>query len=1014
MSLKQHYRHPVGYEDKIYMISHETLWSWSEQGGLNRWILLQNPARDLSISPNGKYLAFTGSEDSKSDVYIIELKNHTPVRKTFYGDSTYVVGWFDSETVIYATNYELPFKKQFNLFKLNINTNKHEKIPCGQASWISWNSNKKEVIQRLGYGYNNWREYKGGTVADLWIKKDKFEKLPFANSNALKPMWVNDSLYFLSDYDGCGNIYQYNLENSTWSQKTKHNDFYVKDISKYDDKILYSKGGDIYTFNPSTNEDVKLNIEGPSYSFEQNKFDSEENTTFLTHFNINNQGDEVSCAIRGKVYSKPLWNKGYKIQNENIRCRISLWNHESDLVTIQDQGDDSYITLHNEKNIEFKSKNIGRIKNAIISSKNCIAAINNRSEIWIIDINTQKSIKIVDSGDFFQGMDWSPDGKWIVYSRNVSDELSSLFLFNIHDSKTYELTAPEFKSYSPKFDPSGEYIFFLSFRDLKTEFDPLSFNLHFKDGTKPYAISLQEDNENPFKNWIDIDCKDEIDDEDEKSIDENEEKNEKTKEDEDISIDLKNIQLRCFASTIKPNKYTKLISLENKLMLTTGKKVEIMNFNSSKLENICSDALSISISQNKKWMMIWNNEKFRVGSAGNKFDDNDTSYKKGSWVSIEDIIVSVDPVKEWKQIFTEVWWLTREHFWNKNMNNINWDSIQDKYIHLIDKIKSRSELNTILADMIGELKTSHAYVLEPGDVYEADHKKLYYLGAKFEKVDSGFKIIEIYRGDNWKLDSPLNFKAKEGDIISNINGYCMKNENTLNPHSHLISGNNIITLNGKEDILVKPLNSWNKLSYQNWIKQNVKIVKNSSEDIGYVHIPNMVQSGFEEFYSRYIFEHHKAALIVDARYNSGGFLSSLILDKLQRKRSAYSIPRHGSKSPYPHESPSGPMVLLCNENTGSDGDIFTKMFKELKLGPVIGKRTWGGVVGIMPRYYLIDGGLTSQPEFGTDMKNGGTNMENQGVDPDIEIGITPEEFESGHDPQLEKAIEILKQQIFNN
>ncbi|QEK38495.1 S41 family peptidase [Candidatus Cytomitobacter primus] len=1088
MSLSQYYRYPVGHKDKIYMVSHETLWSWSESNGLNRWALLKNPARDLALSPNGQYLAFTGSEDSKADVYIIDVNSHKPIRKTFYGSSTYVIGWFDNKTVVYATSYEQAFRKECNIFKLNINSGEKERIPCGYANSITWNSKNIPVIQRFGYGYHNWREYKGGTVGDLWIgnnyssqntlninnisqdtnndsaenhntnqKTDSnFIKLPFENSNALDPIWVQDKLYFLSDHNGIGNIYQYNMEEKTWTQETSHNDFYVKDISKYNESnILYSKGGDIYSFNSQTKESEKLNIEGASYSFEQDKFYSENNYDYITSFDVNNNGSEITCAIRGKIYSKSLWNKGYKIRNSNVRCRISLWNKNNELITIQDNEDNSTIKLHQSKNlqiqekdnnkadnlhnkstdkhpynnagknkiqgaIEFTAKGIGRIQKCIISKENVIAAINNRNEMWIIDLNNQSSKKILEDGNRFRGFDWSPDGKWIVYSRNISDEISALFIYNIEKDEKTQLTPSEFKDTSPSFDPKGEYIYFLSFRDLKTEFDPLSFNLYFKHGAKPYAIALQKDLENPFIDWVSDDDDDEESNDDKKNNDHKNANSKKDKntennkdsdsidsknenEDEITQIDLEDIESRLFGSKITAGKYHKLIAIEDKLLLSSDKKLEVFNFQNPKLDNIASDVVSYTLSYNKKWILIANDEKLRVGLSGSKFDDSDTSYKKGGWISIDDIEVEVNPTEEWSQILNEVWWLTKEHFWNSNINNIDWDSIKSKYQTLIPKIKSRNELNKILEDLIGELKTSHAYVLEPGDVYEVEHKTQGYLGVNVEKVSHGFKINEIYSGKNYK--SPLHLNAREGDVITHVNGHDMSDKENLN--IYLIKGNNTLTINNNEEIYIKPLSSWSAIAYQKWIEKNVSTIHKQSDSIGYVHIPNMVESGFAEFYRRYIFEHRKKSLIVDARYNSGGFLSSLILDRLQRKRLAYSVPRHGTKEPYPSESPSGKMVLLCNEYTGSDGDIFTRMFKELKLGPVIGKRTWGGVVGIMPRYYLIDGGLTSQPEFDT-LMNDGDGMENIGVDPDIEISISPKEYEENYDPQLEYAINLLK------
>ena len=678
MSSNQYFRYPVGYENKIYLISHETLWVWSEDAGLNRWVMLQHEPSHLSIAPNGQHIAFTGNEDSYGDVYIMDINSHKPIRKTFYGKSTYVIGWFDADNVIYATNYEMPFQAQSQLFKINIHTNDIQKIPCGNARWIDWNhelpnnhTESQMVIQRHGHGYHNWREYKGGTVGNLWIQTHDsanstqpiFKKLPFENSNALKPIWVNNKVYFLSDINGTGNIFEYNLNDQTWEQKTHHNDFFVKDISKYGNQILYSKGGVIYSFDTTTNEDKKLNIIGPSYSFEQNEFISQNNHNFITGFGVNNSGSEVGVSIRGKVYSKKLWNKGYKLQHDEIRARISLWNDNDDLIIVQDAGDNTIITIHKSdkldvsksakndsaKSEDFTNKShkrsftidgVGRI-NKCISQKNLLVATNNRHEMWIINLESEIATKVIESGNKFTGFDCSPDGKWIVYSRQVNYVISSLFLYNIENKSTTNLTPHYFEDTSPNFDPSGSYIYFLSFRDLKTEFDPLSFNLHFKHGTKPYAISLREDLPNPFVDFIDVDDNDEDekseqntdlnDDSKNQSNSENDDKsnqNSKESHDDEIKIDLNNIQNRVFASSIAPSKYHKLTALDNKLLLIADKKLSSFNFQSSKLENIASDVLVYQISQNRKWIVTYNDDKLRVGQAGSKFDDNDNSYKK--------------------------------------------------------------------------------------------------------------------------------------------------------------------------------------------------------------------------------------------------------------------------------------------------------------------------------------------------------------------------------------------------
>ncbi|QEK38983.1 S41 family peptidase [Candidatus Nesciobacter abundans] len=1012
--ISQYYRYPVGFGDTVYMVSHETLWKWSEKTGLNRWILLKSDAKDLSISKDGQCIAFTGSEESESDVYTIDLKTHKIIRRTFYGNGTYVVGWDSSDNIIFATNHGMPFKRNVCLNKLNLETGKITKLKTGLSNWISWNSKGSAVVQRFGYGYSTWRDYQGGTAGQLWMdSRGEFEKIPFEKHNALRPTFVNDELFFLSDASGCGNVCKYDFNTKNWKTITKHEDFYVKDLSRYGNNLIYSKSGEIFLYDTEKKEERKLEIKSANYAFEKSNFVCEDNSKFLTSFDINNEGDNVSCCIRGQAFSIPLWNKGYLQKTTSIRHRVALWSDNEKFLSIKDDKEDAVLFMDGQEFHRFSG--IGRISDCKISKNNIIAAQNNRNEIWLLDLNSRTEKKILDNSEQVFGFDWSPDGKWFVFSSGKYNEYSSLKIYDSETEKCTEITEGTFKDISPKFDSSGKYLYFLSFRTFKTEYDPFSFNLFFRKGFKPYAVCLEKDSLNPFEPWL-------ADDEegDSKNVSsDSKNKNEDCK-DEDldpkdivVNIDFENINKRIFECPVKASDYVDIEVIEDKLLLLeSNKKLKSFTPGSKKLELVSDGISSFEVSRNKKWLLVFKDEKLRLCNSGLKFEESD-SYKNNGWISLDSIDVIVEPEKEWKQMFEEVLWLTKVHFWDKS-NEIDWDGIRKKYSKILESVQSRNELNILFYDMIGELKTSHAYVLEPGDILCEKHNNTGYLGATFKWNGEHYEINEIIEGDSWGVHSPIHQFSK-GDVLISVNGRKL-NEN-VPPESIVFEGKKTsLEIKKKENdsikmIHVNPLKDVNRLAYQKWISERVDIIKSKTDKIGYVHIPNMVSSGYNEFYKRYIFEHRKAGLIVDARNNSGGHLSSLIIDKLQRKPNSYTIPRYGAPEHYPSESPMGPMVLICNENTGSDGDIFTRVFKDLNLGTVIGKRTWGGVVGIMPRYFLIDGGLTSQPEFATKMINGGYDIENIGVDPDIDVDNTIEDFDNGVDRQLEKAIELIMNKL---
>ncbi|HSO26829.1 MAG TPA: S41 family peptidase, partial [Anaerolineales bacterium] len=447
-------------------------------------------------------------------------------------------------------------------------------------------------------------------------------------------------------------------------------------------------------------------------------------------------------------------------------------------------------------------------------------------------------------------------------------------------------------------------------------------------------------------------------------------------------------------------------------------------------ETISGEVNAFDLSSDGSTLIYLSGDRLRVLRAGDKPGDNrNTPSRKTGWLDMTRIKLAVNPAAEWRQMFREAWRLQRDQFWTPDMSKVDWEAVYKRYRPLVERVASRDEFSDLIWEMQGELGTSHAYE-SGGDYRPGPYYSQGFLGADyaFDHEQNAWRITHIYRGDAWdpNHDSPLQgpgINVQVGDYLLAVNGRTL--DATFSPAAALVfqareevsltlrsqpAGSGEREGNQEEPVertvTVRALGSENNVRYRAWVRANRKQVHAASDGrVGYIHIPDMGLSGYAEFHRGYLAEVDRPALIIDVRFNRGGNVSGLLLEKLARRRLGYTVSRWGQLPiPYPDESPAGPMVALTNEFAASDGDIFSHGFKLLNLGPLIGKRTWGGVIGISPRHTLVDGTLTTQPEYSTWFYDVGWGVENYGVDPDIEVDITPQDYVQGKDAQLERAI----------
>ena len=1042
-----YYRFPTINDRSIAFVCEDDLWTVPVDGGLARRLTAGlGAAVNPLLSPDGKHIAFIGREEGIPEVYIMPAEGGPAQRITFCGAGKIAAWTPGSKAVIFASSYTEAFASEFSLFSVPIEGGSPVKLIYGPAMSIAYGPDCKTVIGRHTTDPARWKRYKGGTAGDLWIDtegKGEFNRLIKINGNITNPMYIGNRIYFISDYEGIGNIYSCNETGEDLQKHTEHKEFYVRNASSNGWQIVYHAGGDIYVYDVQRNTDKKIKIEFFSPRTQRNRKFADV-PRYLESYDIHPKGHSVVLTARGSIFSMANWEGAVRDHQHpaDVRYRIGRFLHDGErMVGITDEDGEETIRIFfndvNKPSQKIAKLNIGKVINMKTSpKKDQIILSNHRGELLFIDLKSKASPKVIDkvveTADKITDFNWSPDGEWIVYSLPKSQHSTGLKLYEVKSGKKNEITDAVLHDVNPCFDPDGKYIYFLSYKVFDPVYDNMHFDLNFPRGVIPCLITLQKDTVSPF---IQLPPPPE----EEKKKDEKEDKNKKKADDKDvkIKIDLDGIKTRILTFPVPEGKYSQICGLKDKVIFSIfpiegalkkkwyqdeneGKgRLDVYTFSDKKSDVLINGINDFKVSQDYSTLLYRAGKKMRVVKAGEKPDEKFSQSppdKKSGWLDLNRLKLSVNPPEEWKQMYKDAWSLQKNHFWREDMCGIDWDKVYKRYLPLLDRISTRSEMSDILWEMQGELNTSHAYEMG-GDYRLPPTYAQGLLGAdfKYNAKKGGYVVAHIVKGDpgDEQNNSPFNapgINIKEGYVLTAVNG--IKLTQTLTPEEILINQAGyevILTFSDKRTVTVKTLKTELSARYREWVNKNREYVNKATKGkVGYIHVPNMGALGYAEFHRSYLTEHEKEGLIVDVRYNGGGHVSHLLLEKLASKRIGYDVPRWGKAVPYPYEATFGAMVALTNEKAGSDGDIFSHSFKLMQLGKLIGKRTWGGVIGISPRFHLVDGTVTTQPEYSTWFQDVAYGVENYGTDPDIDIDITPQDYAKGKDPQMDCAIkEIL-------
>lgn len=1049
-----YYRWPTVYQDKVVFVCEDDLWIASLQGGDAR--RLTSGLGQIScaaFSPNGQQIAFTGTDEGHQEVYVIPASGGHPRRLTHFGALvTRVFGWTpDSQKVLCHSSANQMLRRMVTVYAVDTQGGEPQNMGYGMAHQLVYGPNGAKVVGRHSWDPARWKRYKGGTKGFLWVDtqgNDDFKRLIELDGGMATPMWIGARIYFVADHEGVGNLYSTTADGQDLKRHTHHVDYYVRFPSTDGTTIVYHAGGDIYAYDVASGKSQVVPIAWNSPQVQRyRKFVSP--SRYLNTSHLHPEGHSVALTVRGKPLTMGLW-EGVALQHgqtDGVRYRTARYVHDGKrLVVISDESGEENLEVFtidgSQPPAKLENFSLGRPEQCVVSPvKDQVAIVNHRRELILVDLD-QMTARILDQTPHHNGIDgvsWSPDGEWLAYGYYNSHNTSVIKLCQVETGETTAVTRPVLQDFAPAFDPEGKYLYFISSREFSPVYDEMHFALGFPYGTRPYALPLQKDVRSPFHPDEPKPPRPEPkkDKEGDKDADKADKEANKIKK---ITIDLAGITERLVAFPVREGRYRQIVglpggkvmymiypvegTLEQMLVEAEPKPkgaLKLYDFTNREEETLLDGVSSVAVSANNKAMMVRVNNKLRVLPAGEKPPEKPAEGRKSGWVDLERIKLQVVPHLEWQQMYGDAWRRMRDHFWTADMSGVDWQLVHDRYAALLPRLGCRSEFSDLVWEMQGELGTSHAY--EMGGDYRSEPKYHQgFLGADFvwDEAAQGYRITHLVRGDYWdeKKGCPLakpGLNVHVGDVITAIQGRHLSPE--FSPGAALVHYANtdiVITVAGEtpRNVQVRTSDSDTMARYRDWVESNRQYVhEKTGGKIGYVHIPDMGPWGFAEFHRYYLSECGYDGLLVDVRFNGGGHVSQLILDKLRRRPLGYDISRWGCPESYPSYAVLGPMLALTDENAGSDGDIFSHSFKMLKLGPLVGKRTWGGVIGINSQGRLMDGSLTTQPEYSFWFHDVGWGVENYGTDPDIEVDYPPQAYKQGYDPQLERAIAELEQML---
>ncbi|MVM29030.1 protease [Spirosoma sp. HMF4905] len=1021
------------------------IWVTPKSGGDARRIT-STPATEENphFSPDGQWLAFSSNRSGTAQVYIVSAQGGSPTRLTWYPAASYPRGWTsDGKQVLYASSRETAPTGYNRMWTVSVNGGPSALLP---APWGFDGryapDGTKLIVDRVSRWDSEWRHYRGGQNTPLQVLDLKTlaeQSIPTEGSIDIHPIWLNDEIYFLSDRDFIMNVWAYNPATSAVRQVTKLTNGDIKWLEGNGNELVYEHNGYLHLLDPKTGKSNQLAISVIG-DFPWTETHSEAVTKSASNASLSPTGKRILLEARGDIFTVPVENGDPRnlTRSSGAADRRPVWSPDGKSIAwFSDKDGQGYaLYVADQEGVkEAKKISIGESKlgwNPTWSPNGkFIAFTDNAVRVKILDLSTSAIMTIDTGGSNLDrdnmGLTWAPDSKWLAYAKSASNNFRSIMVWSADSKKTRPLSDPMADAMSPAWDLNGRYLYFLA--STNTALGSGWANTSSQQA-KPtfgaYITLLRQDEPNPFPLKTDEEpdstskpalLSQSIETGKPKTPKKPAAKDSTALKAKDVRIDWKYLDRRIIAMPIPVGSYDALLAgPKGTLLISTGKSLSKYTVADKKLDDLVKAGSDYAVSANGEKLLFKAGTNWRVVST-----TKPPSTTEGTVAM--NLQMELNRLDEWKQIFTEAWRYQRDYFYDRNMHGRDWQAVWNDYSPLIPYIRHRADLTYLLDQLGGETSVGHSFVFG-GNYPDLDTSRVGVLGADLIALEGRWKIKRIYTTESWNpgLVAPLaqpNLKVEEGHYILAVNGQPLTADKDpyelLNGTANLqtiLTVNTKPTPEGAWTIRVQPTTRENALRQLAWIEDNRRKVDELSKGkLGYVWVPNTSGAGFNSFNRYYFAQQDKEGAVIDERFNGGGLLDDYMVDLMVRRlRASITNEVPAGKAMRLPAGILGPKVLLVNELAGSGGDFFPWIFRQQKVGPLIGTRTWGGLVKSSVHYSFVDGGSMTAPDNAIfDPMAKKWVAENTGVSPDIEQKISAIAVSKGQDLQLEKAVdEALK------
>jgi tricorn protease len=1001
------------------------------------------------FSPDGSWIAFTGEYEGNLDVYVVPTGGGVPRRLTYHPEPDHAVGWTPDGKRVLFRSIRSSYARFSRLFTIAHDGNFPDELPLPMAVEGSYSTDGSHLAYVPFSNYDSstprfsvaWKRYRGGTASPIWIADladSGVVPIPRKDSNDFNPMWLGDRIYFLSDRDGPITLYAYEAQSKRVKRVLENHGLDIKAACAGPDAIVYEQFGTLHLFDPKSGTAEPLEIRtGADLTAVRPKF--EKVGKVIQRGMISPTGARAVFEARGEILTVPA-EKG-DIRNltnsTGVAERDPSWSPDGKWIAyFSDESGEYQLQLRPQSGQgEVKSIKPGGLPSFYYAptwspSSKKLAYTDNRSTLWYVDLDSGTSKK-VDTSPFQERLSqpsWSPDGQWLAYSRQLQNHLHAIFVHSIETGKSHQVTDGMSDASNPTFDKGGKYLYFLASTDtgpalgqggeMSTIGRPVTRGAYIVvlDAGMPSPLAPESDEEKD---------KPKEKQDGEKARDRSQEVPAR------VRIDLDAIDQRTLALPLPARNYSDLMRGKEKILYVvespavdgdddgdgslpaTKSILHRFDLEKRKFEKMLEGVAGLVVSHDGEKLLYRQGERWSILPASQLPKPPEKPLKT------EEMEVRVDPRREWEQMYREVWRIERDFLYDPGYHGLDLRATEERYKPYLKGVADRHDLNYLFTEMLGELSLGHVFVAG-GDLPQVKGPKGGLLGADYKVEDGRYRFARIYHGENWnpKLRAPLTqpgARVKEGEYLLAVDGRDVKAGENVYAAFEGKAGKSVLLKVGPDprgknarDLTVVPVESERDLRALAWVEENRrKVDRLSGGKIAYIYMPDTYLEGYRRFNREFFAQVDKEAAVIDERFNGGGLLAEYVIDRLRRPLMNYIATRTGEEITTPLGAIHGPKAMIINEMAGSGGDYMPYAFRQAGIGPLVGKRTWGGLVGIGGYPTLIDGGRVTAPHMAIWFPSGDWEVENRGVAPDIEVEQDPKAVRAGHDPQLERAVEVV-------